>query len=86
MKNVIIHILFIIYVGEQIFLYYQYIQRLYIARYWRIPKIFYDPVHVSHNQHHRDAAQSRASDVAQFKICCRGKSFMNFDASRFQKY
>ncbi len=32
-----------------------------------------------------EATQSRSSDFVQFKICCRSKSFKNFDASRLKK-
>jgi hypothetical protein len=39
----------------------------------------------SHGQYHRVAAQSKSSDLAQFKIRCRGKSFMNFDESCIKK-
>jgi hypothetical protein len=33
-----------------------------------------------------ESVQSRFSELAQFNICCRGRSFKNFDASRFKKY
>jgi hypothetical protein len=47
---------------------------------------FYEPIPISHNREHRKPVQSRSSDFVQFKICCRGKVFMNFGARRFKKY
>ncbi len=46
----------------------------------------YEPVHVSHDRQCKKAAQSRSSEFAQFKISYRGKSFMNSEASHFEKY
>ncbi len=54
--------------------------------FYRNKVLVYEPIHIRDDRLYIYLAQSRFSDLAQFNICCRGRSAKNFGASRFKKY